>query len=146
MPPAWTDPNIVRVYVTHLGTGGPIACGDSLIGLSAGVWRTGNVEQDVATALNALFASGQNVGIYHNATYPSSFRVSEVEYIKSEQRVIVTLRGSYVKPADYCEARRYREQVWATARQFPEVSRASIWLDNGKLLGDLLYAVTSKKP
>ena len=146
MPPAWADPNIVRVYVTHLGTGGPVACGDSLIGLSAGVWRTGDVKKDIAIALNALFASGQNVGAYHNATYPSSFRVSNVEFDKSTGKATVTLSGSYVKPADQCEARRYREQVWATARQFPEVNRVSIWLDNGKLLGDLLYAVMSKKP
>ena len=146
MPPAWADPNILRVYVTHLGTDGPIACGDSLIGLSAGMWRTGDVAKDITLALNALFASGQNIGAYHNATYPSSLRVSNVEYIKSESKAIITLTGSYVKPADYCEARRYREQVWATARQFPEVSRVVIWLDNGKLLGDLLYAVTSKKP
>jgi hypothetical protein len=143
--PAWADPNVIRIYVTHLGTDGPIGCGDSLIGISAGFVRTGDVKEDIKIALNTLFASGQNVGVYHNATYPSSFRVSKVEFIKSEGRAIITLKGSYVKPEDACEARRYREQVWATARQFPEVYRATIWLENGTLLGDLLYAVTSKK-
>ena len=144
--PAWADPNAIKIYVTHLGTGGPLACGDTLVGISSGFSRTGDVKEDVRTAVNTLFASGQNVGSFHNSTYPSSFRVSAIDFDKSSGTVIITLSGSYVKPADYCEARRYREQVWATARQFPEVNRADIWLDNGKLLGDLLYAVTSKKP
>jgi hypothetical protein len=116
------------------------------VGISAGVLKTGNVEADIKTALNTLFASGQKVGGYWNSTYPSSFRVSKVEFNQSTGKATITLSGSYVKPADYCEARRYRDQVWATARQFPEVHRAAIWLENGKLLGDLLYAVTSKKP
>jgi len=146
--PAWADPNAIRIYVTHLGTDGPLACGDTLVGISSGFQRSnsGEVEQDIATAVNTLFASGQKVGSYHNATYPSSFRVSDVDFKKSTGTAVITLSGSYVKPSDYCEALRYREQVWATARQFPEVYRVTIFLDDGKLLGDLLYAVTSKKP
>ena len=104
------------------------------------------MEQDIATALNTLFASGQKVGAYHNATYPSKFRVSEVDIKKSSGTAVITLSGSYVKPADYCEAIRYHDQVWGTAKQFPEVNRVTIFLEDGKLLGDLLYAVTSKKP
>jgi hypothetical protein len=143
--PAWADPNVIRIYVTHLGTNGPIGCGDSLIGVSAGFVRTGDVKEDIKIALNTLFASGQNVGVYRNATYPSSFRVSDVKFKKSNGTATITLKGSYVKPPDKCEAYRYREQVWATARQFPEVDHATIYLENGALLGDLLYAVTSKK-
>jgi len=144
--PAWANPNAIRIYVTHLGTGGPMACGDTLVGISSGFLKSGDVEKDIATALNTLFASGQKVGAYHNATYPSSFRVGDVQYKKSDGRATITLNGSYVKPGDYCDATRYREQVWATARQFPEVYRVTIFLSDGKLLGDLLYAVTSKKP
>jgi hypothetical protein len=123
-----------------------MACGDTLIGISSGYLKSGEVGKDIRTALNTLFASGQKVGAYHNATYPSSLRVSEVEFKKSEGRAVITLDGSYVKPGDYCEALRYREQVWATARQFPEIYRVTIFMSDGKLLGDLLYAVTSKKP
>ncbi|MFN2232630.1 MAG: hypothetical protein ACK2U1_00275 [Anaerolineales bacterium] len=146
--PAWANPNAIRIYVTHLGTGGPMACGDTLVGISSGYLRSesGDVEKDIATAVNTLFASGQKVGAYHNATYPSNLSVSDVDFKKSTGKAIITLSGSYVKPSDYCEATRYREQVWATARQFPEVIRVTIFLDDGKLLGDLLYAVTSKKP
>ena len=144
--PAWADPNAIRIYVTHLGTGGPDACGDTIIGISSGFTRTGDIKDDIRTALNILFNSGENIGDFHNATYPSKFRVSEVSYDKATKTAIITLSGTYVRPADYCEGRRYRTQVWATAKQFPEVDRATIWLDNGLLLGDLLYTVTSKKP
>jgi hypothetical protein len=117
-----------------------------LIGISSGHVRTGNVESDIQIALNTLFASGQKIGLYHNATYPSKFKVSDVEYKKSSGTAEITLQGSYVKPSDACEARRYREQVWATARHFPEVQRVTIRLASGGLLGDLLYAVMIKKP
>ena len=143
--PAWADPNVIKIYVTHLGTGGPMACGDTLVGISSGFMKTGDIEADVRTALNTLFASGQTIGAFHNAVYPANFRVSSVVYEAASRKAIITLSGSYVKPEDYCEATRYREQVWATARQFEGVDRAGIWLDNGKLLGDLLYAVTSKE-
>ena len=103
-------------------------------------------KEDIRIAVNTLFTSGQKVGAFHNATYPSKFRVSDVSFEKSTGTAVITLSGSYVKPADRCEGIRYREQVWATARHFPEVNRVTIWLENGKLLGDLLYAVTSKKP
>ena len=144
--PAWANPNAIRIYVTHVGTGGPNACGDTVIGISSGHLKSGNVAEDIKTALNTLFASGQNVGAYRNSTYPSSFRVDSVDFNQSAGKAEITLQGSYVKPADYCEGRRYRDQVWATARQFPEVHNVTIWLSNGTLLGDLLYAVTSKKP
>ena len=144
--PAWANPNAIRIYVTHVGTGGPNACGDTVLGISSGFLRTSSVEEDIKIALNTLFASGQNVGGFRNSTYPSSFRVDSVDFNKSKGTAIITLQGSYTKPADYCEGRRYRDQVWATARQFPEVHNVTIWLSNGTLLGDLLYAVTSKKP
>jgi hypothetical protein len=123
-----------------------MACGDTLVGISSGFLKSGDTEKDIATALNTLFTSSQKVGAYHNATYPSNLRVSSVDFKKSTGSATIILDGSYVKPVDYCEARRYREQVWATARQLPEVNRVTIFLSNGKLLGDLLYAVTSKKP
>ena len=125
-----------------------MACGDTLVGISSGFLRSesGDVEQDIVTAVNTLFASGQKVGALHNATYPSNFKVSDVDFKKSSGSAVITLSGSYVKPSDYCEAKRYREQVWVTAKQFPEVNRATIFLDDGKLLGDLLIGVINKKP
>ena len=121
-----------------------MACGDSLVKLYIGQISSGDVKQDIATALNALFSSGQYNGALYNATYSSSFRVENVDYKVSSKYADITLSGSYVKPADYCDARRYREQVWATARQFEDVSSVTIRLDNGLLLGDLLSAFWDK--
>ncbi len=122
-----------------------MGCGDTLVGVSAGYLRTGDVEEDVRLAMNTLFATGEWSGDLYNATHASSFRVSGVDYTASSNEVRITLSGSYAQPDDYCDARRYREQVWATARQFPEVDRAYIALSNGKLLGDLLAVFWDNK-
>ncbi len=129
--------NAILIYLTHLNTGGPLACGDSLIALTTGHYRTGNLEEDITLAINTLFSIGQYSGVFYNATYPSSLRVSTVEVKKSSGVANVHLVGSYVKPKDSCDASRYRAQVWATIEQFPEVSRAIPTYRNA-LLGDLL--------
>jgi len=130
--------NAIKVYLTLLGTGGPVACGDSLFAINSGFVKSGNIELDITNAVNALFSIGQWSGNLYNATYPSSFRVGSVNLKGNE--AVVMLQGSYVKPKDACEAMRYREQLWATIRQFDEVKRA-IPKYNGAVLGDLLSAV-----
>jgi len=133
------SPHIIWRYFTHLGTGGPVACGDSLVAYDTGFARTGDIEEDVRLALTRLFESGgPYIGALYNATYQSNIRVVAVDHKKSNGVVTITLAGSFVKPEDGCDRLRYREQVWATARQFPEVSQAIIWI-NGTLLGDHLW-------
>ena len=127
--------NAIVIYLTHIGTGGPVACGDSLVPIMIGHIRTGDIEKDIEIAVNTLFSIGQySLGLY-NATYPSSLRVADVYLEKGE--AIVVMGGSYVKPVDACDASRYRAQVWTTIQQFPEVNRA-IPKVKGALLGDLL--------
>lgn len=133
----------IVIYFVLRDTGGPVGCGDTLVPLTIGRMQTGNVENDIATALNALFSAGQYHGALYNATYLSSFSVAEVTQQKSKDYKIV-LKGSYVAPEDRCDAQRYRAQVWQTAKQFDEVDYVQINA-GGPLLGDLLYAVLSKK-
>jgi hypothetical protein len=102
------------------------------------LYRTGDVEKDVKLALDALFRQGQYVGAFFNATYTSSLSANQVDFKKSTNVVTVHLGGSFTKPKEDCDKLRYRAQVWETARQFPEVKYATIWVGN-KLLGDLLY-------
>jgi ribulose bisphosphate carboxylase small subunit len=132
------------MYFTILDSGGPVACGDSLYAIYTGHVRTGNTEEDIQIALDSLFSSGPYFGNFYNAVYPNNFRVQSVDFKQSTGRADIVLNGGYVKPADYCDSRRYREQIWATARRFPEVQRISISLTNGILLGDLLAAFTGK--
>jgi len=136
--------NAIMMYFTILSTNGPLACGASLYPVYTGNVRTGNTEEDIRIALDRLFASGQYFGSLYNAVYPTNFRVQSVDYNNSSGNAIIVLKGGYVKPADYCHSRWYREQIWNTARRFPEVNRVSIYLENGILLGDLLAAFTDK--
>ncbi len=137
VPSGYIPENAILIYFVHLGTGGPIGCGDSLIPLTTGLYRTGDIKQDIKLALDRMFTSGQYSGPLYNATYTSSLSVSSVEFKKSDGRTTVQLDGSYARPQDSCDASRYRSQVWATALQFPEVTRFIPWVGN-KLLGDLL--------
>ena len=127
--------NAIVFYMTHVGTGGPVACGDSLVAIMTGHVRTGDIEKDIALAVDTLFSIGPYSGALYNATYPSSLRVGGVDMDKDV--AIVELGGSYQKPKDACDASRYRAQVWTTIKQFPEVNRA-IPKIGGTLLGDLL--------
>ena len=134
-PPVSLPENAIVIYLTHLGTGGPVACGDSLVAIMTGYHRTGNIEKDIQLAVDTLFSVGQYSGALYNATYPSNLRVSGVFLEKGE--AVVELDGSYAKPENACDASRYRAQVWTTIQQFPEVNRA-IPKVRGALLGDLL--------
>jgi hypothetical protein len=130
--------NVILKYLVHKGTGGTIGCGDSLIPVSAGQIRTGNVTEDVKLALNSLFSTGtEYVGDLYNPLYQSKLRVAEANLKKSTKNMTVHLTGSFTKPKDDCDKLLYRAQVWDTVRQFPEVKHATIWL-NKYLLGDLL--------
>ena len=129
---------IIVKYLVHQGTGGSSGCGDSLVPVSADFLRTGDVREDVKLALNSLFSTGtQYSGNLYNPLYQSKIRVNSVSFKKSTGNVTVHLTGSFTKPKEDCDKLLYRAQVWDTARQFPEVKLATIWI-NQYLLGDLL--------
>jgi hypothetical protein len=130
--------NLIVKYLVHQGTGGPSGCGDTMVPVSAGFLRTGDVKEDVKIALNSLFSTGTKYsGNLYNPLFQSKIRVNEVSFKKSSSNVTVHLTGSFTKPKEDCDKLLYRAQVWDTARQFPEVKLATIWM-NQYLLGDLL--------
>ncbi len=133
-PWGYIPDNAIVIYLSIIGTGGPIGCGDSIIPVMIGVNKSGNVEQDIKIAVDRLFS----IGPVNNSTYPSSLRAGEVTIKGGE--ATVQLHGNYVKPKDACEAHRYREQVWATIRQFEGITWATP-MKSGAPLGDLLSAV-----
>jgi hypothetical protein len=131
-------PGLIVKYLVLQGTGGSIGCGDSLVPVSADFLRTGDVKEDVKIALTRLFSTGTKyVGDLYNPLFPSNLSVSDVSFNKKTGNVTVHLTGSFTKPKEDCDKLLYRAEVWATARQFPEVKLATIWL-NKYLLGDLL--------
>lgn len=113
--------NALYIYVTQLDTDGNVGCGDSLVPLYIGRIRSGNLEADLKTSLDALFAAGRYPGGLYNATYPSNLTVDWINYNEIEKSAHVQLNGNYVTPADACDALRYRDQVKATAFQFTSI-------------------------
>lgn len=139
VPQVAAPSNVLAKYLVHQGTGGPIGCGDSLVPVSTGMLRTGNIEEDVKIALNSLFSTGTKyAGNLYNPLYQSNLRVVKVKFKKSSGGLTIHLKGGFTKPKDECDKMLYRAQVWDTARQFPEVWRAYIWVNDKYLLGDLL--------
>jgi hypothetical protein len=136
-PPTPSGEDAVYVYYIQLDTGGPVSCGDSLIKANTGVWRTGEVEKDVATALSRLFFKREFFGSLYNPVYLSNLEVSNVSFKKYYGEITVDLQGTYVRSGDRCDDSRVRAQVWSTVRQFPEVKKVNVFL-NGNLLGDIL--------
>jgi hypothetical protein len=125
-------------YLILEGTGGPTGCGDSVVPVSTGIQPSGNIDEDVKVALKSLFSTGSKyLGELYNPLYQSKLTINKIDYRKQTGEITVYLTGGFTKPKDDCDKLRYRAQVWDTIRQFPEIWRAYVWV-NDKLLGDLL--------
>jgi hypothetical protein len=121
---------VIVKYLVLQGTGGSTGCGDSLVPVSARFVRTGDVKEDVKIAITSLFSTGtQYAGNLYNPLFLSKLRVTDVSFNKSAGNVTIHLTGSFTKPKEDCDKLLYRAQVWSTARQFPEVKHATIWLN-----------------
>lgn len=136
-PPTASGEEAIYVYYILLGDDGPLSCGDSAVKVNTGAYRSGNVETDVAAALQRLFNKQQYIGNLYNPVYLSNWRVDSVEFKEYEGLVNVSLSGGYVRSGDRCDDSRVRTQIWSTIRQFPGVKTVYI-LMNGNLLGDIL--------
>lgn len=130
----------IVAYFVIVGSGGPVGCGDNLIPVRTGQYRTGNVEEDLKVALNYLFSAGEYIIGLYNATHASSLKAGDVDFNPGTGKTHAGLTGTYVPPVTKCDAYRYREQVWQTAYQFDEITSFTPLL-GGALLGDRLYSV-----
>jgi hypothetical protein len=136
-PPTASGDEAIYVYYIQLNTDGPLSCGDSLVKVNTGVYRSGDVASDVATALQRLFSKQQYIGNLYNPVYLSNWRIDSVEFKSFSGLVNVSFSGAYVRSGDRCDDSRVRAQIWSTIRQFPGVKTVYI-LMNGNLLGDIL--------
>jgi len=134
-PPTAPADQAILIYLVQTGTGGPVACGDSLIKINTGLWRTGNIEQDVMTALGRLLVKQQWIAGFYNPVWLSNMDVVSVQIQGST--IIVNLTGSYVRSGDHCDDQRVRAQIWTTIRQASGLQDVNVYLD-GNLLGDIL--------
>ena len=108
------------IFLVHLLGDGTDPCQANLIPVSTGLLITGDVKQDVTTAVNRLFSlSVKYSGNLYNPLFQSKLRVSDLDFKKSRKDITVYLTGSFTKPKEDCEKQLYRNQVWNTIRQFP---------------------------
>lgn len=137
-PPTPSGEDAIYIYYMLLDNGGPVGCGDTAIKINTGLWRTGDVAQDTATALKRLFASHyKDMGNLYNALYASNIKVDTVSFKAFDGIISIRLSGTYGRTDDRCDNSRSRAQVWSTIRQFSDVKTIDILL-NGNLLGDIL--------
>jgi hypothetical protein len=128
----------IVIYLVHLLGDGSDPCQANLVPVSTGLLASGDVKQDVTTAVNKLFSLGVKYsGNLYNPLYQSHLRVTDLDFNKSKKDMTLFLTGSFTKPKIDCEKQLYRNQVWDTIRQFPEITRAHVWFGKYKL-GDLL--------
>ena len=136
-PPTPSGDQAVYIYLVQTGTGGPVACGDSLIKVNTGLPRSGDNATDISAALRRLLVKRQwMVGLY-NPAYLSNMNVASVDFNPGSGLATVDLLGSYVRSGDHCDDGRVHDQIWTTIRQFPGVRGVLVRL-NGNLLGDIL--------
>ncbi len=138
-PSSIGDGEHIFYFLTAPDTGGPFGCGDSLYYITTSIERTGDLEVDIANALNALF-SNHNKYFYdlYNPLYSASLRVSKVK-VAPDGSVEVYLAGSFKRPQDKCERILIHDQIWKTITlQFPGIPGHPVIWKQGALLGDIL--------
>jgi hypothetical protein len=143
-PPTPSGDQAVYIYLVQTNTGGPVACGSSLIKVNTGLPRTGDNATDIASALRRLLVKLKfMVGLY-NPVYLSNMSVASVNFNPSSGLATVDLIGSYVRSGDSCDDGRVHDQIWTTIRQFPGVKGVLVRL-NGNLLGDILSTAPGRE-
>lgn len=126
----------LRLFFIQLKTGGPVACGDSLVAVDSGIERIGDTGLDIRAVLRSLFSyrTKYAFGLY-NPVYLSTFSVLNVE-TNTGGAPNIYLGGTYVPSGEKCDNLRVRAQIWTTIRQFG-FNSLNIYL-NGRPLGDWL--------
>jgi len=138
-PPTPSGDDAIYIYYIKLGGGGGVGCGDSLVALNTGIWRTGDVTRDVRVALERLFSyHSETWGTLYNPLWRSSIGVADIGFHEGSGELTVYLSGVYGRSGDRCDSQRARAMIWATMRQFPQVKGHINAFLNSSLLGDIL--------
>lgn len=123
------DPKFILFFLIAEDTGGTVACGDSLVAFNTGLLRSGDAAEDAKAAMRALLTIGSPyVSGYRHSGYQSNLQVVSAEYNAGSQVVTIYLSGTVIKPETNCDKERFRVQIFATAQQFDNVSKAFVWV------------------
>jgi hypothetical protein len=118
----------IKIYFVQLDTGGGVGCGDSVVAVGSGVKKSGDVSKDVKAGLDALFSNKWDYsGALYNPLFRSKISVQHVNY--DDGLISVHLSGDYNPSGDDCDNTRVKAQIWSTIRQFRDVERTNIFLN-----------------
>ena len=135
LPAARSD--MISIYFVQLNSGIG-SCGDRYLAFSSEEPITGNIARDVTTGLRKLFSYRKmKYGELYNPVGSSKLAVDNVDWDKKKEQIDVHLRGSLDRPEDACENARLKSQIWLTIKQFPEIKKEIVFINN-VLLGDLV--------
>ena len=144
-PPTPSGNDAIYIYLIQTNTGGPVACGDSLIKVNTGLWRTGDNAADIATALRKLFVKSQYIAGLYNPIYLSNMTVVSTDFNPNTGYATVDFTGTYVRSGDRCDDGRVHDQIWTTIRQFPGVKGNPMVRLDGNLVGDILSTAPGRE-
>lgn len=121
--------NPIVYYLIQPDTGGPEACGDSIIGIGIGVSRSNDISNDVTLALEALLGQKSEwvLGLFNPVSW-STINLKDVSF--SEGLITVNFTGKFEKSDDKCDNLRVKAQIWSTIRQFRAIKSTNIYLNN----------------
>jgi hypothetical protein len=125
----------VQVYAVVLDVGGPVGCGDRLVALERRVPRTPRPLAAAMKQLLALEAQPAGNPPLYNALAQSALSFDSAA-IDAQGVATINLMGQ-LQLGGVCDVPRVREQLRATALQFPTVREARFFI-NGVPLEDLL--------
>jgi hypothetical protein len=136
-PPTPSGEDAIYIYGIQNQSDDPKVCDYIAVKINTGIWRTGDVADDLKTALRSLFVKRPTFGALLNPVYLSNINIESIEFRAYYGEISIRLAGTYVRSGDPCDDGKVRAQIWSTIRQFPEIKSIDILL-NGNLLGDIL--------
>lgn len=133
---AGTVTDRARIYLIELEDGGVngrrIGCGDSAVAVEVPLERR---QAALQGSLEALLSKDETYddrsGLY-NALHASRLEIERIERTGAE--VKVNLKG-YLEIGDECDSPRVLAQLTETVLQFPDVQRATFYLEGKPLVG-----------
>jgi hypothetical protein len=137
--PTLSPDESIKVFYFNIEESGRYGCGEAMYWVKSSQPITSNLTNNITYGLRMLFNYHQPYfGELYNAYGASNnqFAVGYIEYL-DDGGVNVYLTGTYENSGDPCDPVRLKDQIYRIVTQFPEVSRAYVYL-NGTILADAL--------
>lgn len=130
-----------KVYLIDLKDSGPdadegrrIECGDSVVPVDVNLVRSRRALDGALETLLDMRHDYDPASGYYNPLYASRLTIERLDHVGAEVKVY--LKG-YLEVGGECDSSRVMAQLTETALQFPDVQRATFYLEGKPLAGQL---------